>query len=77
MQPSRNDCTYLYNLYDIKMKIHTGVRDAKRMELAELEAMNRSVIAVQATTSDEREEMPVEVPEEAKKPRKKKKEADV
>lgn len=47
------------------------------MELAELEAMNRSVIAVQATTSDEREEMPVEVPEEAKKPRKKKKEADV
>lgn len=58
------------------MKIYTGVRDAKRMELAELEAINRSVTTVQATT-DEREEISVEQTEEAKKPRKKKKEADV
>lgn len=60
------------------MKIHTGRRDAMQMELAELEAINRHVIDVQATTStDEREEAPVEVPEETKKSRKKKKEADV
>lgn len=60
------------------MKIHTCVRDAKRMELNELEAINRSVISVQANiVEDESESSEVKEVETPKKSRKKKKEEDL
>lgn len=60
------------------MKIHTCVRDAKRMELNELEAINRNVVSVQANiVEDESEPSEVKEVETPKKSRKKKKEEDL
>lgn len=62
------------------MKIHTCARDAKRMELSELEAINRNVVEVQATKIVENESEhsePQEETEAPQKPRKKKKEKDI
>ncbi len=62
------------------MKIHTCVRDAKRMELSELEAINRNVVEVQAANIVENESEHSETREETetpKKSRKKKKKEDV
>lgn len=60
------------------MKIHTCVRDAKRMELNELEAINRNVVSVQANiVEDESEPSEVKEVETPKKSRKKKKEEDI
>lgn len=60
------------------MKIHTCVRDAKRMELNELEAINRNVVSVQANiVEDESEPSEVKEVETPKKSRKKKKEENL
>lgn len=70
------------------MKIHTCIRDAKRMELSELEAINRKAAQVQATpevpTVEQKiesdvieEEVKVQEVESPKKARKKKKETDI
>lgn len=70
------------------MKIHTGIRDAKRMELSELEAINRKVTQVKAIPEVPEvepkieadvieEEIQTQEGESPKKGRKKKKEADI
>lgn len=63
------------------MKIHTCVRDAKRMALSELEAINRDVVEVQATKivedGTEHSETQEKEAETPKKSRKKKKEEDI
>lgn len=56
------------------MKIHTCVRDAKRMELSELEAINRNVTHVQADIQEDGEKSEIQEAEAPKKSRKKKKE---
>lgn len=77
---SRNG-TYFNNLYDLNMKIHTCVRDAKLMDLAELQAVDTRAKTLQANIVDDesglseaKEKEEVETP---KKSRKKKKEEDV
>lgn len=45
------------------MKIHTIVRDAQRMEMSELEAINRRVRAVQATPQPNEPERTESIPE--------------
>lgn len=50
------------------MKIHTIARDAKQMQMAELEAINRRAAEVQATPTDNdgTVEQPEQAAEEAK-----------
>lgn len=49
------------------MKIHTIARDAKQMQMAELEAINRRAAEVQATPTDNGTvEQPEQTTEEAK-----------
>lgn len=49
------------------MKIHTIARDAKQMQMAELEAINRRAAEVQATPTDNGTvEQPEQAAEEAK-----------
>lgn len=49
------------------MKIHTIARDAKQMQMAELEAINRRAAEVQATQTDNGTvEQPEQATEEAK-----------
>lgn len=49
------------------MKIHTIARDAKQMQMAELEAINRRAAEVQATQTDNGTvEQPEQAAEEAK-----------
>lgn len=58
------------------MKIHTCIRDARRMELSELEAINRNVVEVQANIvengNEDSETQEAKETETAKKTRKKK-----
>lgn len=49
------------------MKIHTIARDARQMQMAELEAINRRAAEVQATPTDnDTVEQPKQTTEEAK-----------